>query len=288
MKLSIVTINYNNAEGLRKTLASVAEQTYRDIEHIVIDGGSTDGSVDIIKDYVNQCLMYDVLWVSEKDSGIYNAMNKGIRKATGDYIQILNSGDILAGPDVTAKMIVALNDEMSRDKSLNDGVPILYGNIMKDYGNGKLVRDMSGNGLYNPSSFLYFYFGTLNHDSAYIRRDLFDKYGLYNEKMKICSDWEWYVRALVLGNVRAVYTNIDVTIFEMNGVSESVGKNVELIKKERREYLEKILPPAVLRDYDMYAFPIDQYMRLKKHHLWGLVWFTERVVRRLEKWGILR
>ena len=296
MKLSIVTINYNNAEGLRKTLASVASQTYPKIEHIIVDGGSTDGSVDVIKEYVvrvksQESRAKSVIWSSEPDKGIYNAMNKGIKRATGDYIQILNSGDILASDDVTARMVAALESysRESRVESQENGVAIFYGNMMKSY-DGKTIinRDTCGGDMYTPESFLYFYKGTLNHDCAYIRRDLFDKYGLYNEDMKICSDWEWYVKAIVMGGEEPVYTNIDVTIFDMNGVSESYGKNADIIKHERREYLEKILPPSVLRDYDMYAFPITQYQRLKKHHLWGVVYFMERVLFKLEKWRILR
>ena len=124
----------------------------------------------------------------------------------------------------------------------------------------------------------------MNHDCAYIRRDLFEKYGLYNEQMKICSDWEWYVRAIVLGGEKTVYTNIDVTVFDMTGISESDGKNRALIQQERREYLESILPAAVLRDYDKFCFPVEQYQRLKKYHLWGLVWFVERVVFKIDKW----
>ena len=251
MKLSIITINYNNAEGLRKTLASVAEQTYQDIEHIIVDGGSTDGSVDLIKEYVAKIESRDgtepvdrVIWVSEKDKGVYNAMNKGIKKANGDYIQILNSGDILAGSDVTERMIAALNDEMSRDKSLNDRVPILYGNMLKSYDGKKIINKDTCGGVGATESFLYFYKGTLNHDCAYIRRDLFDKYGLYNEDMKICSDWEWYVKAIAIGGEKAVYTNIDVTIFDMNGVSESHGKNADLIKKERCESLATPSPQS--------------------------------------------
>ena len=290
MKISIVTINYNNAEGLRRTLASVAAQTYHDIEHIMIDGGSSDESVDIIKEYVNQCVMYDVLWVSEKDNGVYHAMNKGIRKATGDYIQILNSGDILAAPDVTERMMAVLTQVNTEELIVKSGgVPILYGNMLKSYDGKTIVhRDTCGSGMYTPESFLYFYKGTLNHDCAYIRRDLFEKYGLYNEEMKICSDWEWYVRAIALGGEKAVYTDIDVTIFDMNGVSESHGKNAELIKKERREYLEKILPATILNDYDMFSFPVLQYQRLKKYHLWPLVHFFERVLFKLEKWKVLR
>ena len=164
---------------------------------------------------------------------------------------------------------------------------IFYGNMIKEYPDGHRVKDTCGGGDYTPESFLYFYKGTLNHDCAYIRRDLFEKYGLYNEQMKICSDWEWYVRAIVLGGEITVYTNIDVTVFDMMGVSESGGKNRTLIQQERRDYLESILPASVLRDYDKYAFPIEQYQRLKKYHLWGLVYFMERVLFKLEKWGIL-
>ena len=112
MKLSIITINYNNSEGLRKTLASVASQTYANIEHIIVDGASTDGSVDVIKEYENQLNIthstIHLLWSSEPDNGIYNAMNRGIRKATGEYCQFLNSGDMLAAPDVTERMMAAL------------------------------------------------------------------------------------------------------------------------------------------------------------------------------------
>ena len=130
MHLSIITINYNNAEGLRKTLASVASQTYAEIEHIIIDGGSTDGSVEILEAYPQplpkrrgeiiegkfptQNPAHKVIWVSEKDKGIYNAMNKGICMANGDYIQILNSGDILATADVTERMMAALQNKIKQ------------------------------------------------------------------------------------------------------------------------------------------------------------------------------
>ena len=294
MKLSIITINYNNAEGLHRTLASVAAQTYEHVEHIIVDGGSTDNSVDVIKEYVRRFEIGDlrlenVIWSSEKDNGVYHAMNKGIKRATGEYIQILNSGDVLAAPDVTERMMEAMRQlEIGDWKLENGGVPILYGNMLKSYDGKTIVNRDTCGGADAIDSFLYFYKGTLNHDCAYIRRDLFEKYGLYNEEMKICSDWEWYVKAIAIGGEKAVYTDIDVTIFDMNGVSESHGKNAELIKKERREYLEKILPAAVLHDYDKYAFPIEEYNRLKKHHLWPLVYFFERVLFKLEKWKIIK
>ena len=329
MKLSIITINYNNADGLRKTMESVLAQTYTEIEYIIVDGASTDGSVDVIRELATRPT---IKWVSEKDTGIYNAMNKGFEIALGkrvvnddhtsspnsliassphrlsDYIQILNSGDILAADDVTERMMAALAAQCAEIKgdslkikgeenseaeinaynlsSINYklNTPIFYGNMIKEYPDGRRVKDTCGGGDYTPDSFYYFYRGTLNHDCAYIRRDLFEKYGLYNEEMKICSDWEWYVRAIVLGGEKTVYTNIDVTVFDMTGISESDGKNRDVILKERREYLESILPAAVLRDYDMFSLPIEQYRRLKKYHLWGVVYFVERVLFKFEKW----
>lgn len=278
MILSIITINYNNAEGLKKTLASVAAQTVTVFEHVVVDGASTDGSADIIREYAEKA-SYSVRWVSEPDKGIYNAMNKGLRMASGEYIEILNSGDTFATKESTAQMQDALKQTLFP--------PILYGNMLKDYG-GKLVRDNCGGTLFRPNSFLYFYKGTLNHDCAYIRRELFEKYGYYNEEMRICSDWEWYVKAIAIGGEKTVYVNVDVTIFDMEGVSESGGKNRDVIIKERRGYLEQVLPKSVLSDYDNYAFPIEQYRRLKKHHLWGVVGILERVLFKFEKWGITK
>jgi len=302
MKLTIITINYNDAKGLQKTLDSVACQKSCDckVEHIIIDGGSTDGSVEVIRDYEKQLLSLSLrlslIWLSEKDKGVYNAMNKGIKMATGDYIQILNSGDILANDDVIVRMNEALSIENTKHLNVNK-VDLIYGNMLKAMPNGKIIRDTCGSDLYTPKSFLYFYNGTLNHDCAWIKRELFIRFGQYDENMRICSDWKWYVNAIALGlgvngerleAVKPVYVDLDVTIFDMNGISESGGKNRALIQQERRNYLEQILPASVLHDYDTYSFPILQYQRLRKHHLWGVVHFVERVLFKLEKWGILR
>lgn len=218
-------------------------------------------------------------------------MNKGIKRATGDYIQILNSGDELASPDVTERMVAALeerNDEMSRADalneplSLNDGVPILYGNMIKQWPNGRKFVDRGGNG---QLSMLKFYFGTLNHDSAYIRRDLFERFGLYDENLKIVSDWKWYLRAIPLGGITPVYVDIDVTIFDMTGVSES---NTDKWKVERRPVLEELVPPMILADYDKCGEDMRMMDRLRRHHMHGLVRFIERVLFKLEKWHVLK
>ena len=271
MKLSIITINRNNAAGLEKTLQSVATQIFKEFEYIVIDGASTDESVDVIKRYESQFTYLN--WVSEPDLGIYNAMNKGIRMASGDYIQILNSADCLADPDVTERMFAALE---------STGNPsILYGNMIKCFPDGKRVVDKCFAG--EEITMLGMYTGTLNHDPAYIRRDLFEKYGFYDESLKIVSDWKWYLQAIILGDEKPRYGDIDVTLFDMTGISESEGSK-ERIQKERQLVLKELIPDAYLRDYERYSN--DIYMMRRFHrHLWAykLVWFVERCLFKLEK-----
>ena len=277
MILSIITINYNNAAGLRKTLASVASQTYRNIEHIIVDAASTDGSVAVIREYEQTLTAhhspFTVIWTSEKDNGIYDGMNRGIRKATGDYIQILNSGDILASDDVTERMMNALIH--------NTSVEILYGNMVHVDAQGKPISRSS----MVEYSLRQYFSSTMNHDCCYIRRDLFEKYGLYDESLKIVSDWKWFLKVIGLGYVKPVYVDIDVTHFDMSGISE---RNLALRNQERRQVLEELIPPAILADYDKHAFDAEQMNRLRKHHLYWFVYFVERVLFKLEKWHILR
>lgn len=289
MILSIITINRNNSAGLEKTMASVLAQTYTDFEYVVVDGASTDESVDVIRRFAPQ-FGDRMKWISEPDNGIYNAMNKGILMASGDYIEILNSGDILAAPDVSERMITALAQLQSMQGA---SIPILYGNMIRDLGNGKLSRDMGtadrkeGSKLSCEVAWTMndFIKGTVNHDPTYIRADLFEKYGLYDDTLRITSDWKWFVSAIVFGGEKIYYVPIDVTIFDTTGISETELASRE---KERRGELEKMLPSAILKDYDNYHFPIEQYKRLRKHHLWGLVYFMERVLFKLEKWHIIR
>lgn len=305
MKLSIITINYNNAQGLLKTLNSVLTQTCLEFEHVIVDGASTDNAVEIIEQYEKDATAcgIKVTWVSEKDTGIYNAMNKGIRMATGEYIQILNSGDILAADDVTERMMAALasySEQSERsigeaELQQSDLPTILYGNMIKEYPDGKRVKDTClGDSktkdreivLRETEWTMYdFIKGTINHDPTYIRRDIYEKYGLYDDNLKIVSDWKWFVQAVVFGGEKVYYIPMDVTIFDMTGISET---NLAAREVERRNELEKIFPKAVLKDYDAYHFPINQIQRLKRHHMWSLVYFVERVLFKLEKWGILK
>ena len=269
MKLSIITINRNNAVGLEKTMRSVAAQTFKELEYIVIDGASTDGSVEVIKSLESEFV--HLKWVSEPDAGIYNAMNKGLRMASGNYIQILNSADCLAAPEVTERMLEELEKQ---------GYPsILYGNMVKCFPDGRKMVDKCFAG--QEITMLGMYTGTLNHDPAYIRRDLFEKYGYYDESLKIVSDWKWYLQALILGGETLQYVDLDITLFDMTGISET---NKELDKKEREIVLEQLFPKAIIADYERFAFPVSQIKRLQRHPwAYKLMWFVERCLFKMEK-----
>ena len=306
-KLSIITINYNNASGLRKTMESVLAQTSKDFEYIVIDGAAPQppkGGVSdraVIESYVNsvegqengymRCSFLSSAsgrrvgggFFSEPDNGIYHAMNKGIRMAKGDYIHFLNSGDWLVDEHVVEDMLNFLNpltpSPSPRGEGLGVRCDVLIGNVIAVRPDGK-VRYKK----YNPDVSLYtFYRGTIEHTSAYIRRDLFDKYGLYDENLKIVSDWKWYLQVVGLNKASVQFTDRFVTCFDTSGISST---NLQLDKSERRRVLEELLPAAVLADYDKYAFDIDQMQRLKRYPLiYRLVWFVERVLFKLDKWN---
>lgn len=225
MKLSIITINYNNKDGLLKTIKSIINQTSNSFEYIIIDGGSTDGSLDIIKEYEEEI----TYWISEPDRGIYNAMNKGIVKAVGEYLLFMNSGDCLYDNKVIADSIPFLN-----------GTDIVVGN-------------MSCGKIYNSPdeiTFKILYSYTIPHQAAFIRRELQNKY-LYNENLKIVSDWEFFLMSLIFNN--ASYCKIPFTIseYDMNGISST---NADLYKEERKTVLLKMIPERILKDYECFYY----------------------------------
>jgi len=276
LKLSIITINLNNAAGLFKTIESVFQQTSTDFEFIVVDGGSTDRSVEVIREFENKRsnpsnndIPDHFSWTSETDKGIYNAMNKGIGIAKGEYIQFLNSGDCLATKEVTLEMM----------HSIPEGCNIFYGNMLKQLPDKK-IRDRGFAG--RMPTMLDFYTGTLNHSSSYIRKSLFDRYGLYDESLKIVADWKWFLNVIALNNIVPNYKDSDVSVFDMTGISTV---NSELDKEERRQVLSELLPLSVFADYEHWAFPIDQMKRINRYGLIRKVfWLVERMLFKWEKW----
>jgi len=272
VKLSIITVTLNNAPGLEKTLASVNSQAGCDFEHIVVDGASSDGSCDVIRRLSDGKVLRR--WLSEPDTGIYNAMNKGIAMASGEYVQILNAGDTFCNAGTVRLELEAL------DK--NGRPELLCGNMVKCWPDGKRYVDKGASGEH---TMLYYYKGTLNHNSCLIRRDLFERFGKYDEKLKICSDWEWFVKAVPLGGVSPVYVDLDMTCFDMCGISESGGLNAGLISEERSSVLEALLPPGVRSDYDRYSGDIMMLRRLRRHAwAFAMVRFLERCLFKWEKW----
>ena len=270
MILSIITINYNNAAGLEKTMQSVLCQTNDDFEYVVIDGGSNDGSPDVIKRFEKE-FRTRLNWVSERDKGIYNAMNKGIRKAQGEYLEFLNSGDCLVDDQVVERMV----DELKK----RDYPSIIYGNMLKSMPGGKILRDRCFAG--EEITLQGMYHGCLNHSPAYIKASLFEKYGLYDESFRICSDWKWYVSAIVLGEEKPEYVDTDVTLFDMTGISET---NKDLLESERTALLKEMIPSGVLVDYDKWYSSVDMVKRLSKYPaVFKLVRFMERCLFQIEK-----
>ncbi|MGN0213202.1 MAG: glycosyltransferase family 2 protein [Muribaculaceae bacterium] len=235
MKLSIITINYNNCEGLRRTIESVVNQTCRDFEYIIIDGGSTDGSVNVIKQYASQ-IDY---WMSEPDKGIYNAMNKGTNVAHGEYCLFLNSGDSLRENSTLAEVY-----ECGLD------VDIVCGSIMVA---GK-------NFLPSPKevSLGFFYRSSLNHPAAFIRRELLDRYP-YDESLKICADRKFFIEALIAGEASYKCISTIVSDFEGNGISSS---NIQLRNKENKQVLQSLFSGRILVDYSLMYGEKDDMHRL--------------------------
>lgn len=218
MKLSIITINYNNEVGLKRTIESVVQQSYKDFEFIVIDGGSNDSSVSLIKQHETSI----TIWVSEKDQGIYNALNKGIQKATGDYLLFLNSGDHLYSHDVLEKNQFEL-----------DGTDLVCFDI-----------HVLGQGFdqinTHPDTirFSYLFEETFAHQSVFIKRSLFDQVGLYDESLKIVSDWKFFIHALATHHCSYKCVHNTLSVYYFDGIS-STAQGTFTRRKERIKVLKE-------------------------------------------------
>jgi glycosyltransferase involved in cell wall biosynthesis len=215
--LSIITINYNNAIGLKATIESVTSQTFADFEYVIIDGGSTDKSVDIIKASSSE-IDY---WVSEKDNGIYHAMNKGIDRAAGEYIMFLNSGDHLISNTILEEIIPLLDKE-----------DITYGNLVIKKGSQTWTKEYPDRLYFN-----YFIHDSLPHSGgSFFRRNAFrEALGKYDESLKIVSDWKWFLSAIFKYNYTYKHIDKTISVFDFSGISSI---NTGLDKKEKQQVLE--------------------------------------------------
>lgn len=233
-KITIITINYNNLEGLKRTVESVVNQTWREFEFIVIDGGSADGSAAYIESESGN-IDY---WVSEPDKGIYNAMNKGIAKATGEYLLFLNSGD-------------HLNDSLVLQKN--------YGHLIDKeivYFNSKEIRENSIRIKKCPENitFSYMFRDTIPHQSTFLRKSLFERIGLYDENLEIVSDWKFFIMAFSKYNATYVYVDDIFSTFYLDGISSHEHNLSQML--EEREYVFD-------SEFSIFKNETNEYLKLK-------------------------
>lgn len=227
MKISVITISYNAATCIEDTIKSVISQQYDNFEYIIVDGNSNDGTLDIIKKYQN---IIDK-WISEPDSGIYNAMNKAIKMSSGDYCLFMNAGDFFIDKDVLHRADIFLDGKFDvlTGKEIH-----IQNNKVVDYIIPPIVLTM--NRLYNSS---------ICHQSSFIKRDLLLKFP-YDEKLRLVSDWKFWIETVILNNAQYKAIDTDVACFNREGATY---KQIELGKKERKQVLQELIPMKILNDY---------------------------------------
>lgn len=227
MKYSIITVNYNNKDGLQRTIESVIHQSFHDFEFIVIDGGSTDGSADVLKAYDDRI----TYWVSEPDHGIYHAMNKGILKAKGEYLNFMNSGDCFYDKDVLQKVATyGYNDDFIVGKDYHYNIETGQGHVS----------------IQPPrTTMIHFFIATLDHQSSFIKRELFNN-SPYNENYQLVSDWIFFTEKIVKDKRSVVFIPDIICLREEGGLSE---RQKEKNRNEINTYLHESLPYGIYEDY---------------------------------------
>ena len=325
MRFSIITINYNNAEGLRKTLASIASQTFRDFEHIIVDGESTDGSVEIIRQYAgNEALRLEgdkairqensnadnlasspnylitlpsILWISEPDKGIYNAMNKGIEivlgkrivnsfnrselvedknkgihLANGTYVLFLNSGDTLAETTTLQQMV-----------DCNLSADICYFDAEFTYNGKSHVQRTYPDQL----SLRFFLRDSLCHQAILYRLDTLRTIGGYDEQYKLIGDWALNVKAIILNNCSVQHYSLITTYYEIGGLSWT-KEGRQRCEEEKRIFLQNNLPTRVYDDF-LYWESIEnsdwyrRVVRIKSSRLQKILLYWVKLLNKLDR-----
>jgi glycosyltransferase involved in cell wall biosynthesis len=258
-RLSVITVNRNNETGLKKTIDSVISQTCNDFEFIIIDGASTDSSAELIRKYSSR-ISY---WISEPDKGTYHAMNKGIRVSAGEYCLFLNSGDYLLDDKVLERLF---SHDINAD--------IVSGDVLKIRPNNKFRRVSSHESISLHKLCIH----SLPHQATFIRRSMFDEIGYYNENFRIASDWEFFLKALVICEKSYQHISMDISYFRIGGVSSS-RENFDLAYQESREILRDLFPKLAddLMDYRyFYNSNFGQIISLlkKKQKLYNFIEYT--------------
>ena len=236
MKLSIITVNLNNKSGLQKTIDSVISQTYKDFEWIIIDGGSTDGSKELIEKYSS----YITYWVSEPDKGIYNAMNKGIISANSEYLLFLNSGDWLINTNIIEQAFPFMNN-----------ADFVYGSLQLVNRDGDIkIWDIPIDSVTGE----FFLNSTMPHPATFIKKEKLLQYGGYDESYKIAADWKFFMDAILFGNSSLKKMPFVVSVFSEDGISST---QLTQVKSERQRGIEQSWSNILIDDYKKYKMTRD-------------------------------
>ena len=222
MKVSLITITYNSEKTLADTIKSVLEQTYSDVEYIIVDGASKDKTVSIVKQY-EPLFNGRMKWISEKDKGLYDAMSKGIKMATGDVVGILNSDDFFTSKEVLEKIANAFVQDAELEAVYGDVHFVNPTNLQKcvRYYSSKIFKRKLMRLGFMPA-----------HPSFYIRKECFDKYGLYKTDYKIAADFEFLLRVIYKAKIKTKYLPIDMVTMRTGGASTSGLESHKRIMKE--------------------------------------------------------
>lgn len=273
MKLSIITINRNNAAGLRKTMESVFAQTYNDFEYIVVDGASDDGSVEVVKEFeqkINPSLQGGdgegiFTWLSEPDTGIYNAMNKGLKMCHGEYTLMLNSGDYLVDEHVIERIMPEI-----------DGADIVQGNIVKVEDGKEVVCNGYGE---SEISFIDVMKNHFLHQASFCRRELFDTYGYFDESYKINGDTVFYAKCLGFGDATFKYVNQNIAYFDTTGISADPDGKWAVLRKEEDERYAKMFSQRMWNLFYKEEKKIKLYDKLHAHKWsWWLTMAISKII----------
>ncbi|MDY3063130.1 MAG: glycosyltransferase family 2 protein [Bacteroidaceae bacterium] len=254
LKLSIITVNLNNLEGLKRTYESIVSQTFKNYEWLVIDGGSTDGSKEFIEQHQDK-FSY---WCSEPDKGIYNAMNKGIVRAKGEYLNFMNSGDCFACQETLEKVFKHSYTE-----------DILYGYTTIDTINGEVFALRS---MKDKLCWYELFTNTLPHQSSFIKRLLFDKIGLYDEELKVVSDSKWFATALINYGVSYKFIPQKIAIFEGGGICLTTDYSNERKKQREGVFPDYITEEDVENLISVSIIKSSKMARFIFHKLFSLAW----------------
>ena len=229
MVISIITVTYKSGNTLATTIQSVLSQTYSDIEYIIVDGLSKDNTVSIIKEYESK--FGDRLkWISEEDSGLYDAMNKGIRMATGHVVGILNSDDFFTQNDIIERVVNEFRVEAELDAVYGDVHFVNPDNLDKciRYYSSKVFRRKLMRLGFMPA-----------HPSFYLKRECFEKFGFYKTDYKIAADFEFLLRIIYRGNIVIKYLSLDMVVMRTGGASTSgMTSHKQIMKEHLRAFRE--------------------------------------------------